>query len=138
MFEKLSSTEKEIPSPLVDAEEIANCVHSGGLSCSVTVLVAQSRLILCDPMDCSLPGSSVHGILQARILEWSREVASPENPAGRSRENPPAQTSMSTGEAHSRSLFPWAIVHTIVLSRWKNRSNCSQELRVADASEQLL
>ena len=27
-------------------------------------------LSLCDPMDCSLPGSSVHGILQARILEW--------------------------------------------------------------------
>ena len=26
--------------------------------------------ILCDPMDCSLPGSSVHGILQTRILEW--------------------------------------------------------------------
>ena len=25
---------------------------------------------LCDPMDCSLPGSSVHGILQARVLEW--------------------------------------------------------------------
>ena len=25
---------------------------------------------LCDPVDCSLPGSSVHGILQARILEW--------------------------------------------------------------------
>ena len=25
---------------------------------------------LCDPMDCSLPGSSVHGILQATILEW--------------------------------------------------------------------
>ena len=25
---------------------------------------------LCDPMDCSLPGSSVNGILQARILEW--------------------------------------------------------------------
>ena len=30
------------------------------------VLVAQSRLTLCDPMDCSLPGSSVHGILQAK------------------------------------------------------------------------
>ena len=27
-------------------------------------------LTLCDPMDCSPPGSSVHGILQARILEW--------------------------------------------------------------------
>ena len=31
---------------------------------------AQSRQTLCDPMDCSLPGSSVHGILQARVLEW--------------------------------------------------------------------
>ena len=30
----------------------------------------QSRLTLCDPMDCSLPGFSVHGILQARTLEW--------------------------------------------------------------------
>ena len=30
----------------------------------------QSCLTLCDPMDCSLPGSSVHGIFQARILEW--------------------------------------------------------------------
>ena len=27
-------------------------------------------LTLCNPMDCSLPGSSIHGILQARILEW--------------------------------------------------------------------
>ena len=32
--------------------------------------VAQSCLTLCDPMDCSLPGSSIHGIFQARILEW--------------------------------------------------------------------
>ena len=32
--------------------------------------VAQSCPTLCNPMDCSLPGSSVHGILQARILEW--------------------------------------------------------------------
>ena len=35
-------------------------------ACSVT----QSCLTLCDPMDCSPPGSSVRGILQARILEW--------------------------------------------------------------------
>ena len=34
------------------------------------LLVAQSCLTLCDPMDCSPPGSSVHGLLQARILEW--------------------------------------------------------------------
>ena len=32
--------------------------------------VAQLCLTLCDPMDCSLPGSSVHGIFQARVLEW--------------------------------------------------------------------
>ena len=32
--------------------------------------VAQSCLTLCDPMDCSLPGSSIHGIFQARVLEW--------------------------------------------------------------------
>ena len=35
--------------------------------------VTQSWLTLCDPMDCNLPGSSVHGILQARTLgkEWA-------------------------------------------------------------------
>ena len=36
----------------------------------VKVLLTQSCLTLCDPMDCSPPGSSVPGILQARILEW--------------------------------------------------------------------
>ena len=48
---------------------------------------------LCDPMGCSLPGSSVHGILQARILEWGAcappgyfpnpgfELTSPASPA---------------------------------------------------------
>ena len=32
--------------------------------------VAQSCPTLCDPMDCSPPSSSIHGILQARVLEW--------------------------------------------------------------------
>ena len=36
---------------------------------TVCVLFLQSCLTLCDPVDCSPPGSSVHGILQARILE---------------------------------------------------------------------
>ena len=40
----------------------------------VCVLVTQSCPTLCDPVDYSLPGSSAHGILQARILEW---VATP-------------------------------------------------------------
>ena len=43
-------------------ESFSFCVH-------VYVLVAQSCLTLCDPMDCSPPDSSVYGILQARILE---------------------------------------------------------------------
>ena len=40
------------------------------LELGVKALVAQSCLTLSDPMDCSLPGSSVHGIFQARVLEW--------------------------------------------------------------------
>ena len=60
------------------------CVHAKSL---------QSCPTLCDPMDCSPPGSSVHGILQARILEWvtmhssrrssqpKTEPASPVSPA---------------------------------------------------------
>ena len=43
-------------------------VPQSKLACGV--LVAHSCLTLCDPMDCSPPGSSVHGILQARRLEW--------------------------------------------------------------------
>ena len=39
-------------------------------SSTVVVLVTKSCLTLCNPMDCSLPGSSVRGISQARILEW--------------------------------------------------------------------
>ena len=36
----------------------------------VKVLVTQLCLTLCDPVDCSLPDSSDHGIFQSRILEW--------------------------------------------------------------------
>ena len=50
----------------------------------VKVLANQSCRTLCDPMDCSLPGSSVHGIFHARILEWvaisfSRGSSQPRN-----------------------------------------------------------
>ena len=41
-------------------------IYSGGSCCSVP----KSCPTLCDPMDCSQPGFSVHGSLQARILEW--------------------------------------------------------------------
>jgi len=50
----------------------------------VEVLIAQLCLTLCDPVDCSRLGSSVHGILQARIQEWvaipfSRESSQPKD-----------------------------------------------------------
>ena len=41
--------------------------------------VAQSCPTLSDPMDCSLPGSSIHGIFQARVLEWDASASSPHN-----------------------------------------------------------
>ena len=51
------------PTALVSPESFLKtvCVHAKSL---------QSYPTLCDPVDCSLPGSSVHGILQARRLEW--------------------------------------------------------------------
>ena len=47
------------PAQWLDWEEAPTCV-----------LVAQSCLTLCDPLDCSLQGSSVHGIFQMKIVEW--------------------------------------------------------------------
>ena len=44
--------------------ELPNCI----LAAAAKLL--QSCLTLRDPMDCLLPGSSVHGIFQARVLEW--------------------------------------------------------------------
>ena len=41
------------------------CVHV-----CIQAKLLQFCLTFCDPMDCTLPGSSVHGILQARILQW--------------------------------------------------------------------
>ena len=49
------------------------CVYHGGkdrVNKGSAVLVAQSCPTLCNEVDYSPPGSSVHGILQARILEW--------------------------------------------------------------------
>ena len=63
-------------------------------SVNVLFLVTQLCPILCDPTDCSPPGFSVHGILQARLLEW---VAMP---SSRASSQPRDQTQVShiTGE----------------------------------------
>ena len=60
---------------------LKNLFKSFGLCCCLKV-VTQSCPTLCDPMNCNPPGSSVHGNLQARILEWvaipfSRDVPNP-------------------------------------------------------------
>ena len=64
--------------------------------------VAQSCPTLCDPVDCSLSGSSVHGIFQARVLEWIAISFS----WGSSRPRNRTQVSCIAGrEAHLR-IFP--------------------------------
>ena len=55
------------PEGLVRAFDVL--MHTRTLGEKVKVLVAQSCPALCDPIDCNPPGSSVHGILQARLLE---------------------------------------------------------------------
>ena len=63
-------------------------------------LVAQSCPTLCDPMDCSPPGSSVHWILQARILEW---VAMPS-----SRRSSPPRDQTQVSYIAGRFFTVWA------------------------------
>ena len=63
--------------------------------CFVCCLVAKSCLTLCGPMDCSPPGSSVQGTLQARILEW---VAMPFS-GGSSQPRDQTQVSSTAGRA---------------------------------------
>ena len=65
---------------------------------SIVKVAAQSCPSLCDPMDCSLPGSSVRGILQARILEW---VAIP---FSRGSSNPEIQPGSPTLQADSQDF----------------------------------
>ena len=76
----------------------------------VKVKVAQSCPTLCDPMDCSLPGSSVHRILQARILErvaipFSRESSDP----GMKPRSPPVQADSFTIWAKTKLKSPFIV-----------------------------
>ena len=54
----------------LDAAEVGFPHSEGCGAVKESERVTELCLTLCDPMDCSPPGSSVHGILQARILEW--------------------------------------------------------------------
>ena len=58
------------PGPFPVQIEVETRITHTIFNCRYQVLVAQLCPTLCDPVDCSLPGSSVHRILQARILDW--------------------------------------------------------------------
>ena len=71
-LDQSSWAEKENPRPCwVQGQRVDDlpCPAQAG-ACKKESEVTQSHPNLCNPMDCSLPDSSVHGILQARILEW--------------------------------------------------------------------
>ena len=96
---------------------------------SVLCWVTQSRLTLCNPADCSLPGSSVHGILQARILEWVAMPSSRGSSTGIEPRSPTLQADSSQAEppgkpkdtgvhslCHLQRIFPtrelnWCLLH---------------------------
>ena len=88
--------------------------------------VAQSCLTLSDPMDGSLPGSSVHGIFQARVLEWGAIAFSerlfPEAALLRGQSAHDHQGVLSTGSRYgSTSAFPVSSGdHKLIL--WKRGS----------------
>ena len=79
-------------------------VLSETLRTQVKGLVTQSRLTLCDPVDCSPPGSSVHGILLARMLE---QVAMP---SSRGSSQPKDRTWVSRMAATREALTPHSLV----------------------------
>ena len=83
--------------------------------------VAQSCLTLCDLMDCSLPGSSVHEIFQARVLEWvaisfSRGSSQPRDRTRVSRIAGRRFTVWATREAHVWCLTSLQTIRAFVLS----------------------
>ena len=102
----------------------SHCCNSCVYVCVyVCVLIAQSCLALCNPTDCSPPGFSVHGILQARILEW---VAIP-FPRGSSLPGNQSQVSLLTGRSFNiwptrEALFQFLLVRKSKIE-WSMDSN---------------
>ena len=86
-------------------------LNNNNKACS-TVCV-RSRVPLCSPRDCSPPGSSVHGIFQARVLEWVAISSS----KGSSR--PRDQTAIACDSCTGRQIFTdsatWEVVQPVTL-----------------------
>ena len=107
-------------------------IQEGLLRKGQSVLVAQSCPTLCDPMDCSPPNSSVHGILQARILEW---VAMPSSRgSSRPRDRTHISLCLLHWQADSLPLLPPGKMEkkgaSKFVSSWPQISESSQEARI--------
>ena len=91
--------------------------------CVLKVLVPQSCLTLCNPMDWSIRGSSIHGILQARILQW----VAIRFPRGYSRPRDQTQVSCIAGTKGGKIE---AVTDFLFLgSKSTVDGDCSQEIR---------
>ena len=77
------------------------------VKCSVC-LVGESYLTLCNPKDCSLPASSVHGILQGRILEWVAMHSSRESSQPRDQMSPTLQADSLPSELPRKHKKYWS------------------------------
>ena len=73
---------RDLPDPGIKpmSPALAGEFFTAELPAAAAAKSLQSCLTLCNPMDCSLPGSSIHGIVQARVLEWAAIAFSITNP----------------------------------------------------------
>ena len=78
-------------------------------------LVAQSCRTLCNPVGCSLPGSSVHGISQARVLEWVAISST--------------RGSSSPRDWTEPKCISWNTIRNVVSGTWRQFPNCSTFIR---------
>ena len=90
--------------------------------------VAQSCLTLCDPMDCSPPGASIHGIFQARVLEWvaisfSRGSSPPRNRTQVSCIIGRRFTVWATREVYTHYLYIYIHTHTHTHTQGLRKNN---------------
>ena len=92
----------------------------------VKVKVAQSCPALCDPMDCRPPGSSVHGILQARILQW---VAIPFSKGSFQPGSPALQADSLPSEPPGKPSSRITILLISGLSKWRSGKESACQFR---------
>ena len=81
-----------------------------------------SRVQLCNPMDCSLPGSCIHGILQARVLEWVAISFSRGLPnSGTKPRSPTLWTDALPSEPPGKPIITESVVHKFQVTELDHR-----------------